>query len=90
MTRTAAFPRPAQGASENPFVKPSLLSARTITGDEVCNMREETLGDILDVMLETSEGKIRYVVLTSGGFLGMGDRLFAIARTALKYDSEHQ
>jgi sporulation protein YlmC with PRC-barrel domain len=68
----------------------SLLSASTITGDEVCNMQDEKLGKIQDVMLDMSEGKIRYAVLASGGFLGMGDRLFAVPWKALKQDTANK
>lgn len=68
----------------------TLLSAATITGDEVCNLQDEKLGKIQDIMLDMTEGKIRYAVLTSGGFLGMGDRLFAIPWQALKLDKENK
>lgn len=64
-----------------------LLSAGTITGDEVCNLQNEKLGTIQDIMLDTSEGNIRYAVLASGGFLGIGDRLFAVPWKALKLDT---
>ena len=70
--------------------QPTLLSADTITGDDVCNLKDEKLGTIQDIMLDTQNGKIRYAVLSSGGFLGMGDRLFAIPWSALKLDSEHK
>lgn len=63
-----------------------LLSADTISGDEVCNLQDEDLGTIQDLMLDVNEGKIRYAVLASGGFLGMGDRLFAVPWKALKHD----
>ena len=66
-----------------------LLSASTITGDEVYNMQDEELGTIQDVMLDLTEGKIRYAVLSSGGFLGMGDRLFAVPWNALSLDKEN-
>jgi sporulation protein YlmC with PRC-barrel domain len=66
-----------------------LLSATTITGDEVCNLLDEELGTIQDLMLDVTEGKIRYAVLASGGFLGMGDRLFAVPWKALKQDKEN-
>ena len=66
-----------------------LLSADTITGDEVCNLQDEKLGTIQDIMLDMTEGKIRYAVLASGGFLGMGDRLFAVPWKALKQDQEN-
>ena len=67
----------------------TLLSASTITGDEVWNMQDEELGTIQDVMLDITEGKIRYAVMSSGGFLGMGDRLFAVPWRALKLDKEN-
>lgn len=68
----------------------TLLSATTITGDDVCNMQEEKLGKIQDIMLDITEGKIRYAVLSSGGFMGMGDRLFAVPWKALKLDKENK
>lgn len=67
----------------------ALLSAATITGDDVYNMQNENLGNIQDVMLDLTEGTIRYAVLSSGGFLGMGDRLFAVPWKALKLDTEN-
>ena len=83
MSRVAAdTPRVGTG-------QPTLLSADTITGDEVCNLNDEKLGTIQDIMLDTQNGKVRYAVLSSGGFLGMGDRLFAIPWSALTLDSEH-
>ena len=68
----------------------TLLSATTLTGDEVCNMQDEKLGKIQDLMLDIGEGQIRYAVLASGGFLGMGDRLFAIPWKALKLDKKNR
>ncbi|WP_342745178.1 PRC-barrel domain-containing protein [Arsukibacterium tuosuense] len=67
-----------------------LLSADSITGDEVCNLQDEKLGKIQNIMLDTGEGKIRYAVLSAGGFLGMGDRLFAVPWKALKLDAENK
>ncbi len=69
---------------------PGLLSAATITGDDVRNMQDEDLGKIQDIMIDLSDGKIRYVVLASGGFLGMGDRLFAVPWKALVHDPENK
>ncbi|MGP9801311.1 PRC-barrel domain-containing protein [Rheinheimera sp. NSM] len=68
----------------------ALLSAGSITGDEVCNMQDEKLGKIQDIMLDMAEGQIRYVVLSAGGFLGIGDRLFAVPWKALTLDRENQ
>lgn len=68
----------------------TLLSADTITGDDVFNLKDEKLGTIQDIMLDIENCKIRYAVLSSGGFLGMGDRLFAIPWSALQLDREHK
>lgn len=68
----------------------TLLSAGTITGEEVCNMQDEKLGKIQELMLDITSGRIRYAVLASGGFLGMGDRLFAVPWKALKPDKENR
>lgn len=68
----------------------TLLSAATISGDDVYNLKDEKLGEIQDVMLDMTDGKIRYAVLASGGFLGMGDHLFAVPWKALKLDKENR
>lgn len=70
--------------------KPTLLSADTIEGDDVHNRKDEKLGTIQDLMLDIESGKVRYAVLSSGGFLGMGDRLFAIPWNALQIDHENK
>jgi hypothetical protein len=70
--------------------QPTLLSAGTVTGDDVCNLKDEKLGTIEDLMLDMQSGKIRYAVLSSGGFLGMGDRLFAIPWSALTLDGPNK
>lgn len=68
----------------------NVLSADSITGDDVCNLQNEKLGKIQNIMLDMNNGKIRYAVLSSGGFLGMGDHLYAVPWKALKLDKENQ
>ena len=41
-------------------------------------------------MLDIRGGRISYAVLSSGGFLGMGDRLFAIPWSALTLDTTNK
>ena len=38
------------------------------------------------VMIDVPTGRIAYAVLSFGGFLGMGDKLFAVPWAALKLD----
>jgi len=66
---------------------PRLMGADTLVGDDVCNLKGEVLGDIKEIMLDMSSGKVCYAVLSFSGFLGMGEKLFAIPWNALKLDT---
>ena len=68
---------------------PQVLSAATIVGDKVLNTAGEQLGTIKDLMIDIDDGLIAYAVLSFGGFLGMGDKLFAIPWEALILDTEN-
>ena len=63
-----------------------VLSSSTLTGDSVRNPEGEDLGDIKDLMIDTASGNVEYAVLSFGGFLGLGDKLFALPWPALKLD----
>jgi len=65
---------------------PRLMTASTLEGDPVLNLAGETLGKIDEIMLDVPTGRIAYAVMSSGGFLGMGDKLFAIPWRALTLD----
>ena len=66
---------------------PQLMGADTLLGNDVYNTAEEDLGDIKEFMIDMSSGKVAYAVLSFGGVLGMGDKLFAVPFTALKLDT---
>lgn len=68
---------------------PRVLSATTVIGDKVLNTAGEQLGTIKELMIDLDEGLIAYAVLSFGGFLGMGDKLFAIPWEALTIDTEN-
>lgn len=67
-----------------------LLSASTLTGDNVKNPQGESLGDLKEIMIDITSGKIAYGVLSFGGVLGMGNKLFAVPWNALTVDEENQ
>lgn len=69
---------------------PALMGANTLIGNDVYNSQEEDLGDIKEIMIEMSTGKISYVVLSYGGFLGIADKLFAVPWGALTLDTENK
>lgn len=60
-----------------------LLSASTIEGTPVQNQAGEDLGEINELMIDLEKGRIAYAVLSFGGFLGLGDKLFALPWEAL-------
>lgn len=68
--------------------KPRTLSASTLIGDEVKNAAGEQLGDLEEIMIDLNTGRVAYAVLSFGGFLGMGDKLFAIPWEALSVNAE--
>ena len=66
---------------------PTLMGADTLIGDSVVNGHDERLGDIKEIMLDMQTGQVAYAVLSFGGFLGMGDKLFAVPWQALHLDT---
>lgn len=66
---------------------PALMGADTLLGEDVYNHLEEDIGDIKEIMLDMNSGKIAYAVLSFGGMLGMGEKLFAIPWNALTLDT---
>lgn len=66
---------------------PRLMGADTLNGNDVYNMQGEDLGDIKEIMLDVNSGRVSYAVLSFGGFLGMGEKLFAVPWSALVLDT---
>jgi sporulation protein YlmC with PRC-barrel domain len=64
-----------------------VMAAETLTGDKVVNRQKEDLGTIEHLMIDVEKGRVAYAVLSFGGFLGMGDKLFAIPWSALAVDT---
>ena len=77
-----------EGARPNVPLK--FLTASSIIGDKVFNYHHENIGKILDIMIDINDGKIEYVVIEMGGFLGIGEKYFAIPFSLLKVDPKKQ
>ena len=69
------------------MMQPSVLSSKSICTDHVKNSNGEDLGKIEDLMIDLYSGRIAYAVLSFGGFLGAGTKLFAIPWDALTLDT---
>lgn len=70
--------------------KPQVMSASTLMDNPVKNPEGDDLGKIEEFMIDLDGGKIAYAVLSFGGILGVGDKLFAIPFNALKLDMDEE
>jgi sporulation protein YlmC with PRC-barrel domain len=66
---------------------PHLMGADTLLGEDVYNNQDEKLGDIKEFMLDMNTGQVAYAVLSFGGVLGIGEKLFAVPWNALRLDT---
>ena len=65
-----------------------LISSEKVDGTPVVNKEGEQLGKIHHFMVGKRDGKVRYAVMTYGGFLGMGEDYFPLPWDALTYDTD--
>jgi sporulation protein YlmC with PRC-barrel domain len=69
---------------------PRLMGAGTLIGNAVVNRDAESLGEVEEIMLDVPGGRIGYAVLSFGGFMGVGDKLFAVPWGALRLDTDNK
>jgi sporulation protein YlmC with PRC-barrel domain len=66
---SGSAPRTSQGV---------IVRAKSIAGMAVKNPANEDLGKVEDVVIDMETGSVRYAAITFSGFLGVGDKLFAV------------
>ena len=64
----------------------SAAKASDVIGMTVNNYQDEKLGKVEDLAVDVESGRIVQVILSSGGFAGVGDRLTAVPPGALHHD----
>jgi sporulation protein YlmC with PRC-barrel domain len=69
-------------AGAAPTLSDNLYRGSKLIGAQVDNPQGENLGEIKDVVFD-SRGRIAYAVLGFGGFLGMGEKYFAVPWASL-------
>jgi sporulation protein YlmC with PRC-barrel domain len=62
----------------------TFLPTTEIKGSRVVNVKEENLGKIDEVMIDSERGRIAYAVIAFDCFLGMDCKLFAVPWEALE------
>jgi hypothetical protein len=82
---------PAAGAqSVRPVQKPDdlgLWRGSKIIGQNVRDGEGKNIGKIEDLMVD-SKGNVAFAVMSFGGFLGMGEKYFAVPWTAMRFDRD--
>jgi hyperosmotically inducible protein len=64
--------------------------ASKVMGMDVKNLQNQKLGDVKNLIVDLSSGRITSVIVASGGFLDMGEKLSAVPPLALRLDSSRK
>ena len=70
--------------------KSGLLKASSLIGKRVQSTDGKKLGDIKDLVINPGDGDVQYAVLDFGGFLGLGDKYFAVPWEALQLSEDQK
>ncbi len=65
-----------------------VLAAKRLMNEPVRNRQGEDVAGVEDYIIDLNSGCVQYAVLSSGGFLGMGEKLFAVPWPAMRLDTE--
>lgn len=74
----------------NPNTPLRFLTASSIIGDKVKDPTGTHMGAIKDLMINLATGKIEYVVIELGGFLGIGEKYFAFPYSFITVDTKDE
>ena len=67
-------------------VSSSNIEASRVTGTNVYNRAGESLGEIYDVVIGKRDGRVKYAIMSFGGFLGIGEEYHPLPWDQLTYD----
>lgn len=65
----------------------ALIAAEKVQVAPVYNVKGDSLGSIDDIVIDRNTGSVAYAIMSSGGFMGFGNRYFSVPWSALKYDT---
>ncbi len=64
-----------------------VVAASKIIGETVLNLQNENVGKIHELVIDAKKNRVAYVVLSFGGFMGMGNKLFAMPWEAFTFSA---
>jgi sporulation protein YlmC with PRC-barrel domain len=62
------------------------LGATSLIQDKVVNLNGQDIGRIDELMIDVTTGRVAYAVMSFGGFMGIGNKLFALPWSAVTVD----
>ena len=65
----------------------SLIGSDKVEGTAVYGADQSKIGNVQRVMIDKISGQAKYVVVSFGGFLGMGEDYYPMPWQKLKYDT---
>lgn len=68
--------------------QPAVMSAGTLSGDDVVNRDGDKLGWLKEIMIDMNHGTVAYGVVARGGFGSIGEKLFAVPWELFSVDLE--
>jgi PRC-barrel domain len=63
-----------------------LISSEKVEGTNVYNRNRENIGSINHLMIDKISGQVEYAVMSTGGFLGIGESYSPVPWDSLVYD----
>ena len=77
--------------SEKSVAMYGVVPASKIIGESVVNRQDENVGKIHELVIDARKNRVAYAVLSFGGFMGMGNKLFAMPWEAFEFSAtEHK
>ena len=64
-----------------------VVPASKIIGETVVNRQSENVGKIHELVIDAGKNRVVYAVLSFGGFMGMGNKLFAMPWEAFEFSA---
>jgi len=62
-----------------------VVPASKIIGEAVVNRQGESVGKIHELLIDAKRNRVAYAVLSFGGFMGVGNKLFAMPWEAFEF-----
>ena len=78
----ASVQPPSTNSAANPMIH---MRASKLIGMSIQNPEGKGVGSINDLVLDVDTGRVHYAAVTYGGFLGIGNKMFAVPFEAFQF-----